>query len=245
MNPAEPPQPDPHDRSEHEQRHEQRHEHELGRGHGHGQNREQEGKRETEGEENPYAMPLEGRWADEQPDGAAIPVARPPAPPWVGGWWLMTLVVLLVSGIGMALAAQANHPAVGALLIPILGLAAIAVVVRLLHTTVEVHWPLYLLIAGGFGIVSYFAFIPVCIAVGLPSMILLEGLFSHSDLSAPVAFTLVVAICGMLFTLLLRLYLRYRYRRQWYQQDAMQPPPLTDPTATHHPGTDPFGTPRK
>ncbi len=194
------------------------------------------------GEENPYAVPLEGKWIEETARGTiAGSELRAPVAPWSGGWGLMTLVLGLICGVGVALAIESESAAIGGLLLPVLGLALIAVLVRFLHSSVDVEWPIYLLISAAFGVVAYVAFIPVCLVVAIPVAIVLEQVEARGTIGATVVFFAVVFGCTLIFTGLLRLYLKHRYRKQWFAElAASSPPPASEQIG---PG-DPFATPR-
>lgn len=190
-------------------------------------------------DDNPYASPLQGQWVAEAAEETVRPDLRAPSAPWSGGWLLMLLVVGLLSGLGLAAAMQVENLPVVGMLIPIVGLGLVAVLVRFLHGTVEVDWPIYLLISAGFGVVSYFAFIPVCFVVGLPAAVLMAQVLSSQAMAMSVAVFSTVTVCGLIFTLLLRLYFRYRYRKQWFDAIERSSHPASQAVV---PG-DPYGAP--
>jgi|GEM_PF-6190200 len=161
---------------------------------------------------NPYAP---AAWEGE--DGQSLLVAPPfqSRAPWSGGWGLMTLAVACSVVAFMATASVLEFPLLTILVLPCSLLIALAVLVRFLHHTVIVQWFLYLLTVAGFGLATYLCFVPVCMAVTIPTMSL-ESLIpgSRGFYLGEISMFLSLTLTGLLFVALLRVYFNASYKRQ-------------------------------
>lgn len=169
----------------------------------------------NQSDENPYSSPLE----IESVGAAAevVPYVSGSAP-WLG-WGVAIGMVSAVAIILLSSILLTQEFWMVTVVLPFLGLAALAVGVRYCHKTVMIQWGLYLLVSVAFGAASYVCFVPVCFVVGIPAALLTASLPQGAIvvLSAVAGF-LMVALTGLIFVAFLRLYFNSRYRAQLIEQ---------------------------